>query len=87
MNSVFTGRSEKTYLKPALFVSTFVFFPVGIFAVKYSLDAKKLYSEGRILEARAAANTSKKIIFFSLVIAGILYTFGALGGLIYLIFH
>jgi len=86
MNSSLNGATGKTYLGAAIFVAVFVFFPTGIFAVKYSLEAKKLYRDRRFSEARTAANTSRKIIASSLSIAGIMYAVAVLGVLVYLIF-
>lgn len=81
MKSHLKSTTEKTYLALAVFITIFIFFPIGVFAIKYSLEAKRLYESNSFAEARSAANTSKRLIILSLAIAGSIYGAGLLGWL------
>ncbi|NEP47406.1 MAG: hypothetical protein F6K65_00540 [Moorea sp. SIO3C2] len=72
-------KTQKTYLVPAILVALFAFLPVGIFAVKYALEAENFNKAGNFYEAHNAAKKAKKLSIIGASIASIIYLVGITG--------
>ncbi len=72
-------EERKTHVIPSTLLSLFGFFPVGIFALKYALEAKRHYKMGNISDAKKATLKAKKLITIGLLITVVIYLLGAVG--------
>lgn len=72
-------EEQNTYITSALIVTLFLFLPVGIFALKYALEAENYYGIENFSDGKKAASKAKKLTIIGFLIGITIYLFGTIG--------